>query len=81
MVLIKMLKNFLVTYDITNERRAYHVRKLVYSYAMSGQKSALEVLLDNKELKELLKLLKILITDDDRINIIEVDDRINIIEG
>ena len=37
------MKQYLVIYDIYCAKRAYHVRKLVYSYAISGQKSALEV--------------------------------------
>jgi len=43
---------------------------------MSGQKSALEVLLNRKELKELLALLESLLGDGDSVNIIEVSDRV-----
>ena len=70
------MRQYVVAYDIFCARRAFQVRKLVYSYAMSGQKSALEVLLNRKELKELLALLESLLGDGDSVNIIEVSDRV-----
>jgi len=70
------MKNYIVAYDIVCVKRAYKVRKFVYSYALSGQKSALEVLLDRRELKEVLKLLEPMLDVGDSVNIIEVDDRV-----
>jgi CRISPR-associated endonuclease Cas2 len=66
------MKNYLVAYDILSDKRAFKVRKLVYGYALSGQKSALELLLSRQDLKEFLKQLKSLLSDEDRVNIIEV---------
>jgi len=67
------LKNYIVAYDILNVKRAYRIRKIVYDYASAGQKSALELLLSRNDLKELLRLLKPLLDDEDCVNIIEVD--------
>jgi len=68
------MKNYIVAYDILNGKRAVKVRKLVYSYALGGQKSALEVPLKKKELEEFLKQLTPLLGDEDRVNIIEVEE-------
>ena len=70
------MKQYIVAYDIVCSKRAFKVRKLVYSYAMSGQKSVLEVLLSKKELKELLALLEALLDKGDSINVIEVSDKV-----
>ena len=69
-----MSKHFIIAYDIFDVKRAYKVRKLVYEYAMGGQKSALEVPLTKVELKEIVKSLEPLLKDDDRVNIIEVEE-------
>ncbi len=69
-----MSKHFIIAYDIFDAKRAYKVRKLVYEYAMGGQKSALEVPLTKVELQEIVKILKPLLKDDDRVNIIEVEE-------
>ena len=68
------MKHYIVAYDILNDKRAVKVRRLVYSFALGGQKSALEVPLNKKDLEELLGLLEPLITDEDRVNIIEVEE-------
>ena len=68
------MKNYLVAYDILSDKRAFKVRKLVYSYALSGQKSALELLLSKQDLKEFLKVLKPLLFEDDCVNVIEIDE-------
>ena len=70
------MKHYIVAYDIVCTKRAYRVRKLVYSYTMSGQKSALEVFVDKKGLNELKTLLKSLIKKGDSVNIIEVSTKI-----
>ncbi len=69
-----MPKYFIIAYDIFDTKRAYKVRKLVYEYAMGGQKSALEVLLNKAELKEIIEKIKPLLKDDDRVNILEVEE-------
>ena len=68
------MKHYIVAYDILNDKRAVKVRKLVYSYALGGQKSALEVPLKQKELKEFVKQLEPLLSDEDRVNIVEVEE-------
>lgn len=68
------MKHYIVAYDILSDKRAVKVRKLVYSYALGGQKSALEVPLNKKELKGFLRLLEPLLSKEDRVNIIEVDE-------
>ena len=69
-----MSKHFIIAYDIFDAKRAYKVRKLVYEYAMGGQKSALEVPLSKVELKKIVKSLEPLLKDDDRVHIIEVEE-------
>jgi len=66
------MKNYLVAYDIFCTKRAFKVRQLVYSYSLSGQKSSLELLLSKQDLKEFLKVLKPLLSEDDSVNIIEI---------
>ena len=68
------MKHYIVAYDILSDKRAYKVRRLVYSYAMGGQKSALEVPLTKRELIEFMKQLEPLLSDEDRVNVIEVDE-------
>lgn len=68
------MKHYIVAYDILNDKRAVKIRKLVYAYALGGQKSALEVPLKKRELKEFVKRLKPLLGDGDRVNIIEVEE-------
>jgi CRISPR-associated endonuclease Cas2 len=68
------MKHYIVAYDILNDKRAVKVRKLVYSYALGGQKSALEVPLTKKELEEFVTLLEPLLSNEDRVNIIEVEE-------
>ncbi len=47
------------------------MRKVAYSYALGGQKSAVEAPLSEKNLKELVEKLTNLIRENDKINIIE----------
>jgi len=68
------MKSYLVAYDILCAKRAVKIRKLVYSYTMSGQKSALELLLSKQDLKEFLKILKPLLFEDDSVNVVEIDE-------
>lgn len=65
-------KSYLIAYDIKDSKRLYKVAKIVYSYALGGQKSALEVPLSKSELKELIdELLKIL-KPEDKLNIVPI---------
>ena len=65
------IKNYLICYDIADKKRLVKVRKVVYSYALSGQKSALEAPLNKKLLKELIEKLDAIIDKEaDKINII-----------
>jgi CRISPR-associated protein Cas2 len=66
-------KLYLIAYDITDTKRLAKVRNLIYSYALGGQKSALEVPLTKKALMELLKKLEPLIREKDKVNIIQID--------
>jgi len=45
---------FIVAYDVFDTKRLPKVKKIVYSYAIGGQKSALEVLLDKNSMHQLL---------------------------
>jgi len=65
------MKNYLICYDITNPKRLAKVKKIAYSYALGGQKSAVEAPLDDRLLKELISKLKKIIKKGDRVNIIE----------
>ena len=66
-------KLYLVAYDISDEKRLAKVRKVVYSYALGGQKSALVAPLDKNALKKLAQKLSKIIKEEDKINIIEID--------
>ncbi len=66
-------QNYLICYDIANKKRLRKVRKAAYSYALGGQKSAIEAPLDAKLLKELVGGLEKLIRDNDKINIIAIE--------
>jgi len=65
-------KNYLICYDINDSKRLRKVAKVAYSYALGGQKSALEAPLKEQELKELIIQVKKLINPkQDKINIVE----------
>ena len=64
------MQNYLICYDIFDKKRLYKVRKIAYSYALGGQKSAVEAPLSKKELKELISKLLDIIKEEDKINII-----------
>jgi len=65
-----MTNSYLICYDIADKKRLNKVRKVAYSYALGGQKSAVEAPLDKRALKELVSKLNRLIRDNDKINII-----------
>lgn len=67
------MKLYIVAYDITDKKRLYRVRKVAYSFAFGGQKSAVESYLSPKMLASLQKqLLRQMDIEKDRVNIIEV---------
>jgi CRISPR-associated endonuclease Cas2 len=68
------MQNYLICYDIADKKRLAKVRKVAYSYALGGQKSAVEAPLSKKHLKELVKKLQNLIRENDKINIIAFKD-------
>lgn len=70
-----MTKNYLLCYDICNEKRLYRVRKISYPFALGGQKSALELPLTQKEAKAFLAMLEQKIAPEDKINLIEVEEQ------
>jgi len=70
------LKQYVIAYDISSPKRAFKIRKLVYSYALSGQKSALEVFLDRKSLNDLKSILEPMLKKGDSVNIIEVSNKV-----
>ena len=66
-------RHYLICYDIADKKRLRKVRKVAYSYALGGQKSAVEAPLDEKLLKELVGKLEKLIQENDKINIIAIE--------
>lgn len=70
------MQNFVIAYDIFNVKRLNKVKKVVYSYALGGQKSALEAPLDKPLMKTLVKELKNIIEAEDKVNIIKVSEPI-----
>ncbi|GAB6044533.1 CRISPR-associated endonuclease Cas2 [Caminibacter profundus] len=64
---------YLIAYDVIDNKRRYRVRKIAYSYAFGGQKSAVEALLDKKEVYELARKLSAKIDlSEDRVHIVKV---------
>ena len=69
------MSHILVAYDIVESKRRVQVAKLVYGYALGGQKSALEVPVTLSEVKEIVIALKEKIDEEtDRVNIIGVEE-------
>ncbi len=67
-----MRKQYLIAYDIADPKRLSKIRKIAYSYALGGQKSALEAPLNEKELKTLIGKFLRVIKKGDKINIVMV---------
>ncbi len=68
------MKYYLVCYDIADDKRRRKVAKLIYAYAIGGQKSVLEVPLNKQEHKELiLGLEKLINSTHDRVNVVLFD--------
>lgn len=66
------MHNYLVAYDIFDKKRLPKIKKIVYSYALGGQKSALEVPLNKSLAKELVRDVKKVMAKEDKFNIIKV---------
>ena len=65
------MDSWLLCYDIADPKRLSRVRKIAYSYALGGQKSALEVPLDKRTRKELLERIEQAIDPEvDKVNLI-----------
>jgi len=67
------MHNFLIAYDIFNPKRLRKIRKIVSSYMLGGQKSALEVPLNKNSLKCLVSDLNYFTEEEDKINIICIE--------
>lgn len=65
------MQSFIVIYDIYDSKRLRKVKNIVYAYALSGQKSAREVLLDAKSLNVLVHELSEVIEGEDKVNIVK----------
>jgi len=64
---------YLIGYDVINHKRRRKIRQISYSYAFGGQKSAVEAILDKKEVFELAKKLSAKMDlSEDKIHIIKV---------
>ena len=69
------MSNYLVAYDIVQSKRRVRVAKVVYGYALGGQKSALEVPVTLSEIKKIAdELIDEIDSDTDKVNIIKVAD-------
>ncbi len=68
------MSHFLVAYDVTKSKRRVQVAKLVYGYALGGQKSALEVPADQTDIQKIVSELKEKIDfETDKVNIVKVE--------
>ena len=67
------MKLYIVAYDIADPKRLAKVRKVAYSFAFGGQKSAVESYLDRAGLLRLQRrLLDLIEPECDKVNILEV---------
>lgn len=64
--------NFLLAYDICDEKRLYKVRKVLEKNALCTQKSAFEAKLTQVTLTKLLASLKKIAKEEDKINFIKI---------
>ena len=64
---------FLIGYDVIDNKRRVKIRNITYSYAFGGQKSALEAILNKKEVFELARKLSVRMDlSKDRVHIVKV---------
>jgi len=66
------MKNYIIAYDVFNVKRLQRVQKIVYSYALGGQKSAVEAPLCKKDIKALYAELELILQEEDRLNVIRI---------
>jgi CRISPR-associated protein Cas2 len=67
------LNRYLIAYDVENRKRRFKIQKFVYSYAFGGQKSAVESMLNKKDIKNIARKLSILMDlEKDRVHIIKI---------
>jgi len=64
------MKTFLIVYDICDKKRLHKVAKIIYGYALGGQKSALETPLNKDEITKLKNKIECIIKKEDKVNII-----------
>jgi CRISPR-associated protein Cas2 len=63
----------LICYDIVNTKRRRKIKDIAYSYAFGGQKSAVETLLDKKELNNVARKISAKMDlEEDRAHIVKV---------
>lgn len=64
---------YLICYDVTDAKRRRKIKETAYSYAFGGQKSAVESLLDKKELNEVARKISAKMDlEKDRAHIVKV---------
>jgi len=68
------MQNYIIAYDIFDTKRLNQTKKIVYSYSIGGQKSAIEAPLNKNLMQELVSFLDDVIKDEDKINIIKTFD-------
>ena len=68
-----MSAHYIIAYDVKSNKRRRRCAKVAYSYALGGQKSALESVLESSELPVLSdELLDSIDPKEDRVNVIKV---------
>lgn len=64
---------YLICYDVSDSKRRRKIKDIAYSYAFGGQKSAVESLLDKKELNEVARKISAKMDlEKDRAHIVKV---------
>jgi CRISPR-associated protein Cas2 len=64
---------YLICYDVSDTKRRRKIKDIAYSYAFGGQKSAVEALLDKKELNNVArKISSKMDLEEDRVHIVKV---------
>jgi CRISPR-associated protein Cas2 len=64
---------YLICYDVSDTKRRRKIKDIAYSYAFGGQKSAVEALLDKKELNNVArKISSKMDLEKDRAHIVKV---------
>ena len=69
------MSSFLVAYDIFDIKRLPKVKRVVYSFSLGGQRSALEAPLTHSFMNGLVKQLLNLTKEEDKLNIIKFLDK------